>query len=127
MTKRKIAYGGSSSITFNFGGDDRDKSRIRSLFQKEQEKKKQKIKEDIRKFKNDFKFSEEREQEIPILSSMSPKLSEKHTKNISNKRSIDYLIDQQLKKFEEPKENVLITIIKNIGKKKPPKNMTIVQ
>jgi hypothetical protein len=124
---------------------------IQLAMQKEKDRKKQEVKEQLREYKRQLEMKEEiRKQEVKIgaeikqdqlqRNMIDPKVWDTHTRDISSPKlkSIfketdskhrSFLFEQILREERDhPKEdNFVMKIIKNIGKKKPPKNMTIVQ
>lgn len=124
---------GGSNRTIGVGGHGG--SSIQSLMKQVKEKKKQEVKEQLKEYKRQMKIKEEiRNQEIKIEAEIKqdqlqrnmidPKVWDIHTRKLPTKERI-FLCDMI---ETNPKEdNIIIKIIKNIGKKKPPKNMTIVQ
>jgi hypothetical protein len=124
---------------------------IQLAMQKETDRKKQKVKNELREFKDQLEIIEKiRRQEAKIdaeikqdqmqRNMIDPKVWDTHTQDISSPklRNIFKDIDTrhritlcdmiEREERDNPKEdNFIIKIIKNIGKKKPPKNMTIVQ
>jgi hypothetical protein len=124
--------GGSSGV----GGHGGAGASIQSIMKKEKERKKQEVKEQLKEYKRQIEIKEEiRRQEVKIdaeikqdqmqRNMIDPKVMNIHTRNISDKRERIFLCD--MIETNPKEENIIIKIIKNIGKKKPPKNMTIVQ
>jgi hypothetical protein len=109
---------------------------IQLAMQKEKDRKKQEVKEQLREYKRQLEMKEEiRKQEAKIdteikqdqmqRNMIDPKVMDVHTRKISGNRERIFLCD--MIETNPKEENIIIKIIKNIGKKKPPKNMTIVQ
>jgi hypothetical protein len=136
-------HGGSSGI----GGYGGSGANIQLAMQKEKERKKQEVKEQLKEYKRQMELQEEiRKQEAKIdaeikrdqlqRNMIDPKIMDVHTRDISNPKLRNIFKDVDTKHRltlcdmieTNPKEdNFIIKIIKNIRKKKPPKNMTIVQ
>jgi hypothetical protein len=141
--------GGSGGSTV--GGHGGSGASIQMIMKKEKEKKKQEVKEQLREYKRQMEIKEEiRKQEAKIdaeikqdqlqRNMIDPKVWDTHTRDVSSPKlknifkDVDskhriYLCDVLAREERDnPKEdNFVIKLIKNIGKKKPPKNMTIVQ
>lgn len=126
-----IAYGGSGGS----GNRSFSTSDVQKLLKKVKEKNKQEMKEQLREYKRQLEMKEEiRKQEVKmeeekkqsqIQQQVTPKILDIHTRRLPDNRERIFLCDMI---ETNPKEdNFIIKIIKNIGKKKPPKNMTIVQ
>ena len=82
-----------------------------------------KKREEIRK--QEAKIDAEIKQDQMQRNMIDPKVLDTHTRNISKTKERIFLCD--MIETNPKEENIIIKIIKNIGKKKPPKNMTIVQ
>jgi hypothetical protein len=143
---------GGSSGSIGIGGHGGSGINIQLAMQKEKERKKQEVKEQLREYKRQLEIKEEiRKQEVKIDAEIKqdqlqrniidPKVWDTHTRNISSpklqnifkemngSKHRSFLFEQIAREERDnPKEDhFIIKIIKNIGKKKPPKNMTIVQ
>jgi len=127
---------GSSRSIIDIGGHGGAGASIQSIMKKEKERKKQEVKEQLKEYKRQMEIKEEiRRQEVKIdaeikqdqmqRNMIDPKVMNIHTRNISDKKERIFLCD--MIETNPKEENIIIKIIKNIGKKKPPKNMTIVQ
>jgi len=115
--------------------------------QQERDKRKQEVKEQLRNYKRELEINKEiQKQEVKIDAEMKqdqlqrnmiyPKVWDTHTQNISSPKLRTIFKDVDVRHRLTPcdmietnpkEDNFIIRIIKNIGKKKPPKNMTIVQ
>jgi hypothetical protein len=138
--------GGSSGV----GGYGGAGANIQLAIRKEKERKKQEVKKQLREYKQQLELINEiRKQEVKIdaeikkeqlqQNMIDPKVMDVHTRDISSPKLRNiYKDDGKCRSFlfeqiareerDNPKEDhFIIKIIKNIGKKKPPKNMTIVQ
>ena len=144
------SHGASGSI-IGIGGHGGSGISIQLAMQKEKERKKQEVKDQLREYRRQMEIKEEiRKQEVKIdaeikqaqlqQNMIDPRVMNVHTRDISSPklRNIFKDIDTrhritlcdmiEREERDNPKEdNFIIKIIKNIGKKKPPKNMTIVQ
>jgi len=142
--------GGSGGFS-GVGGHGGAGANIQLIMQKEKERKKQEVKEQLKEYKRQLEIKEEiRKQEAKIdaeikqdllqRNMIDPKVWDKHTQNVASPKIKNifkntdgyhrtYLCDVIAREERDnPKEDhFIIKIIKNIGKKKPPKNMTIVQ
>jgi hypothetical protein len=143
---------GSNRAIGMVGGHGGSGLSIQLAMQKEKDRKKQEVKEQLKEYKRQLEMKEEiGKQEAKIdaeikqdqmqRNMIDPKAWDKHTRDISNPKLKNIFIEMDNSKhrsflFEQiareerdnPKEdNFIIKIIKNLGKKKPPKNMTIVQ
>lgn len=130
------AYGGSGGFST---------SDVQKLMKNIKDKRKQEIKTQIREYKRQMELERElHEQEKEALEREilkqkleteakikqhyvpPPNIMDRHTRKISEDRKERIFLCDMIETNPE-EENTLIKIIKNIGKKKPPKNMTIVQ
>lgn len=138
---------GSSGSIVGIGGHGGSGVSIQLALQQEKDRKKQEVKEQLREYKQQLELQEElRKQEAKIdaeikrdqlqRNMIDPKIMDVHTRDISSPKLRNIFKDVDTKHRltlcdmieTNPKEdNFIIKIIKNIGKKKPPKNMTIVQ
>ena len=142
---------GGSSGSIGIGGHGGSGLSIQMIMQKEKERKKQEVKEQLIEYKRQLEIKEEiRKQEAKIdaeikqdqlqRNMIDPKVWDTHTRDVSSPklRNIFKDIDTrhritlcdmiEREERDNPQEdNFIIKIIKNIRRKKPPKNMTIVQ
>lgn len=142
---------GGSAGSIGIGGHGGSGINIQLAIQREKDRKKQEVKEQLKEYKRQLEIKEEiRKQEAKIdaeikqdqlqRNMIDPKVWDTHTQDISSPklRNIFKDIDArhrltlcdmiEREEQDNPKEdNFVIKILKNIGKKKPPKNMTIVQ
>lgn len=140
--------GGSNGSSGTYGGSGGfSTSDVQKLMKNIKDKKKQEIKTQIREYKRQIELEEElhkqerealeremlkqkleTEEKIRQLQQYTPpqNVMDRHTRKISeNRKERIFLCD--MIETNPKEENAVIKIIKNIGKKKPPKNMTIVQ
>jgi hypothetical protein len=132
-----LMFGGSGgSGGSGVGGHGGAGANIQLVIQKEKDRKKQEVKEQLKEYKRQIEIKEEiRKQEAKIdaeikqdqmqRNMIDPKVMNIHTRKIPDNRERIFLCD--MIETNPKEENIIIKIIKNIGKKKPPKNMTIVQ
>lgn len=142
-----LMFGGAGGSGGSIGGCGGSGANIQLAIKKEKERKKQEVKEQLKEYKRQLEIKEEiRKQEAKIdaeikqdplqRNMIDPKIMDVHTRDISSPKLRNIFKDVDTKHRltlcdmieTNPKEdNFIIKIIKNIGKKKPPKNMTIVQ
>lgn len=133
-----LMFGGSggSGGSNNVGGYGGAGASIQSIMRKEKERKKQEVKEQLKEYKRQMeikeeirkqgaKIEEEIKQDQMQKNMIDPKVMNIHTRKIPDSRERIFLCD--MIETNPKEENIIIKIIKNFGKKKPPKNMTIVQ
>ena len=138
---------GSSGSIIGIDGHGGSGVSIQLAMQREKDRKKQEVKNQLEEYKQQLKLKEEiRRQEAKIdaeikqdqwqRNMIDPKVWDTHTRDVSSPKLRNIFKDIDAKHRltlcdmieTNPKEdNFVMKIIKNIGKKKPPKNMTIVQ
>lgn len=128
--------GSSGSIGIGGHGGGSGGTNIQLLMQKEKERKKQEVKNQLKDYKRQLELKEEmRKQSVKIEKEVKQDLVQRHMVDSKVLNTHSHKIPDRKERIflcdmieTNPKEdNVIIKIIKNIGKKKPPKNMTIVQ
>jgi hypothetical protein len=130
-----LMFGGSGG-SGGYSGIGGAGANIQLAMQKEKDRKKQEVKEQLREYKRQLEMKEEiRKQEAKIEAEIKqdqmqrnmidPRVMNVHTRKIPDSRERIFLCD--MIETNPKEENIIIKIIKNFGKKKPPKNMTIVQ
>ena len=127
---------GGSNGSISIGGCGGSGASIQMIMKKQKERKKQEVKEQLKEYKRQLemrdeirrqgaKIDEEIKQDQLQRNMIDPKVMNVHTRKIPERRERIFLCD--MIETNPKEENIIIKIIKNIGKKKPPKNMTIVQ